>query len=47
MEIKHLVLGYMAGASRRKFVGVNEEASVEITWVQGDHSVVHILLGAL
>jgi len=37
----------MARASAWKLVGVNEESSVWITGVQGEHSVVDKLLGAL
>ena len=37
----------MAGASAGKLVGVNEESSVGITGVEGEHPVVDILLGTL
>jgi len=37
----------MAGASRGKLVGINEESSVGVTGVSREHSVVDILLGAL
>jgi len=40
-------LGDVAGASTGQLVGVNEEASVGVAWVDGEHPVVDVLLGAL
>lgn len=37
----------MARAGRGELVGINEESSVGVARVEGDHSVVDILLGAL
>ena len=37
----------MAGASRGKLVGINEESSVGVTRINREHSVVDILLGTL
>ena len=35
----------MARTGRRKLVGINEETSVRITRINGDHSVVNVFLG--
>jgi hypothetical protein len=39
------LLRNMAGASRGKLVGIDEKSTVRITGVEGEHSVVNILLG--
>ena len=36
----------MARAGRWEFVGINEETSVRITWIYGDHSMVNVFLSA-
>ena len=36
----------MARTGRWEFVGINEETSVRITGVYGDHSVVNVFLSA-
>jgi hypothetical protein len=45
-DVKGL-LGEVAWAGTGKFVCVNEEPPIGITWVNREHTVVHILLGAL
>jgi len=35
----------MARTGRRKLIGINEETSVRITRINGDHSVVNVFLG--
>jgi len=40
-------LGDVARASAGELVGIDEEAAVRITGVEGDHAVVDVLLGAL
>ena len=40
-------LGDVAGAGTGQLVGVDEESSVGITGVEGEHSVVDVLLGVL
>jgi len=37
----------MTGTGTGKLVGVNEESSVGVTWINREHSVVDVLLGAL
>ena len=37
----------MTGAGTGKLVGIDEESSVGVTGIDREHSVVHILLGAL
>jgi hypothetical protein len=39
------LLGNMARTSRGKLVGIDEKSTVRVTGVQGEHSVVNILLG--
>ena len=39
------LLRNMARTSRGKLVGIDEKSTVRITRVQGEHSVVNILLG--
>ena len=36
----------MARAGRWEFVGINEETSIRITGIYGDHSVVNVFLSA-
>ena len=36
----------MARAGRRELVGINEETSVRITGIYGDHSMVYVFLSA-
>lgn len=42
-----LVLGDMAGAGGWELVGIDEESTVQVTGVERDHPVVHVLLGTL